>query len=67
MSKMRKIAFIGIGAAVLLTILAVIFGYPPAVAGVHALPFFMLLIIDSSRDRKKANANSNQTNQAEQK
>lgn len=51
MSKLRKIAFIGIGVAAVLTVLAVIFGYPPAVAGVHSLPFFMLLIIDSSRRR----------------
>lgn len=53
MSKMRKIALIGIGAAAVLTVLAVIFGYPPAVAGVHSLPFFMLLIIDSSRRKPK--------------
>jgi hypothetical protein len=48
---MRKIALIGIASAVALTILAVIFGYPAAVAGVHALPFCMLLIIDISRNK----------------
>jgi hypothetical protein len=51
MSKMRKVALIGIASAVALTILAVIFGYPAAVAGVHALPFCMLLIIDISRNK----------------
>jgi hypothetical protein len=51
MSKLRKIALIGIGAAVLATIIAVIFGFPPAVAGVHALPFCMMLIIDMSRKK----------------
>jgi hypothetical protein len=57
MSKMRKIALIGMGAATVLTILAVIFGFPPAVAGVHALPFAMLFIIDLSR--KKPDQSSN--------
>jgi hypothetical protein len=57
MSKMRKIALIGIAGAVVLTILAVIFGFPPAVAGVHALPFCMLLIIDISR-KKDPNQNT---------
>lgn len=66
MSKMRKIALIGIAAATVLTILAVIFGYPPAVAGVHALPFFMLLIIDSSR-RKPKNEDTENPNRAEEK
>lgn len=61
MSKMKKIALIGIGAATILTILAVIFGYPPAVAGVHALPFFMLLIIDSSRRKPKSGDSENST------
>jgi hypothetical protein len=51
MSKMRKVALIGMGAATVLTILAVIFGFPPAVAGVHALPFAMLFIIDLSRKK----------------
>jgi len=51
MTKMRKIALIGIASAVVLTILAVIFDYPAAVAGVHALPFCMLLIIDMSRNK----------------
>jgi hypothetical protein len=59
MSKLRKIALIGIGAAVVLTIIAIIAGYPPAVAGVHALPFCMLLIIDSSRNRKNKTENEN--------
>jgi hypothetical protein len=48
---MRKIALIGIASAVALTILAVMFDYPAAVAGVHALPFCMLLIIDISRNK----------------
>lgn len=48
---MRKVALIGIASAVVLTILAVIFGYPAAIAGVHALPFCMLLIIDISRNK----------------
>jgi fatty acid desaturase len=51
MSRLRKIALIGIGAAAVLTGLAVWFGFPPAVAGVHALPFCMLLIIDISRKK----------------
>lgn len=52
MTRMRKIALIGIAAAAVLTVLAVIFGFPPAVAGVHALPFCMLLIIDISRKKE---------------
>lgn len=51
MTRMRKVALIGIASAVALTVLAVIFDYPAAVAGVHALPFCMLLIIDISRNR----------------
>ncbi|CAN5758403.1 hypothetical protein BH11BAC7_BH11BAC7_29030 [soil metagenome] len=51
MTRMRKIALIGIASAVALTILAVINDYPAAVAGVHALPFCMLLIIDISRNK----------------
>lgn len=51
MTRMRKIALIGIASAAVLTVIAVIFGFPPAVAGVHALPFCMLLIIDISRKR----------------
>jgi hypothetical protein len=54
---MRKIALIGIASAAALTVLAVIFDYPAAVAGVHALPFCMLLIIDISRNKT---GNSNQ-------
>ena len=51
MSKLRKIALIGIGVAVLATIIALIFGFPPAAAGVHALPFCMMLITDISREK----------------
>lgn len=51
MSKMRKIALLGIGGAVVLTVLAVIFDFPPVIGGIHALPFCMLLIIDSSRKK----------------
>ena len=53
MTKLRKIALIGIASAFVLTILAVIYGFPPAVAGVHALPFCMLLIIDMSRKKEE--------------
>ncbi len=53
MTRMRKVALIGIASAAALTVLAVIFGYPPAVAGVHALPFCMLLIIDISRNKNQ--------------
>jgi len=55
MSKMRKVALIGIASAAVLTVVAVIFHFPPAVAGVHALPFCMLLIIDMSRKRTPKN------------
>ena len=46
---MRKVALIGMSAAIGLTVIAVIFGFPTAVAGVHAMPFAMLFIIDLSR------------------
>ena len=49
MTKIRKVALIGMSAAIGLTVIAVIFGFPPAVAGVHAMPFAMLFIIDLSR------------------
>lgn len=58
MTRLRKIAYIGIASAAVLTIVAVIFGFPPAVAGVHALPFFVLLMIDSSRSRQGPPPNS---------
>lgn len=48
---MRKVALIGMSAAIGLTIIAVIYGFPPAIAGVHALPFAMLFIIDLSRKK----------------
>ncbi|MBI3512336.1 MAG: hypothetical protein HY064_16870 [Bacteroidetes bacterium] len=61
---MRKIALIGIASAAALTVVAVIFGYPPAVAGVHALPFCLLLLLDSSRNRKKNSGNENTSAQS---
>jgi hypothetical protein len=61
MTKMRKIALIGIASAAVLTVLAVIFGFPPAVAGVHALPFCMLLIIDISRNKYENTGNEPDT------
>lgn len=59
MTRMRKIALIGIGAAAVLTVIAVVAGFPPAVAGVHALPFCMLLIVDLSRKREKSQEKEN--------
>lgn len=51
MTRMRKIALIGIASATVLMIIAIIAGFPPAVAGVHALPFVVLLLFDISRKR----------------
>jgi hypothetical protein len=59
MTRMRKIALIGIGVSFVLTIIAVYFGLPPAVAGVHALPFCMLLIIDISRKKENPPSTKN--------
>lgn len=55
MSRMRKIALIGIAVALVAAVVAKIFGYPPAIAGVHALPFCMLLLIDASRKKTPNN------------
>ena len=60
---MRKVALIGIGVSVVLTILAIFFGLPPAVAGVHALPFCMLLIIDISRKKPHHTSTKNNNNE----
>lgn len=60
MTRMRKVALIGIASAAVLTVIAVICGFPPAVAGVHAMPFCMLLLIDISR-KKNAPKDEQQT------
>ncbi|MCE2772276.1 MAG: hypothetical protein LW750_02375 [Bacteroidetes bacterium] len=51
MSKLRKIAFIGLGVVIVATIALKIAGIYPGIVAVHALPFCMLLIIDYSRNR----------------
>ena len=51
MSRMRKIAFIGIGVVVVATIIFKILNIYPGIVAVHALPFCMLLLIDISRKR----------------
>ncbi|TND09197.1 MAG: hypothetical protein FD123_1600 [Bacteroidetes bacterium] len=56
MTRLRKIALIGIASAAVLTVIAVLAGFPPAVAGVHALPFCMMLIVDISRKKKEHGA-----------
>jgi uncharacterized membrane protein YesL len=55
MSKLRKIALIGIGVVVIATIGLKIAGIYPGIVAVHALPFCMMLIIDLTR--KKMNKN----------
>jgi|GEM_PF-1094373 hypothetical protein len=55
MSKLRKIALIGIGVVVIATIGLKIAGIYPGIVAVHALPFCMMLIIDLTR--KKTNKN----------
>jgi len=53
MSKLRKIALIGIAVVVVATIALKIAGIYPGIVAVHALPFCMLLIIDISRKSEK--------------
>jgi uncharacterized membrane protein YesL len=55
MTKLRKIALIGIGVVVIATIGLKIAGIYPGIVAVHALPFCMMLIIDLTR--KKMNKN----------
>ena len=52
MSKLRKIALIGIGVVVLATIGLKIAGIYPGIVAVHALPFCMMLIIDFTRKKE---------------
>ena len=63
MSKLRKIALIGIAGGIVLTIIAVLCGFPAAVAGHIPLPFCMLLIIDLSRNRYEEKKNSDSADQ----
>lgn len=58
MSKLRKIALIGIGVVVLATIGLKIAGIYPGIVAVHALPFCMMLIIDLSRKKERKNEKS---------
>jgi hypothetical protein len=53
MSKLRKIALIGIAVVVLATIGLKIAGIYPGIVAVHALPFCMMLIIDITRKKEK--------------
>jgi hypothetical protein len=59
MSKLRKIALIGIAVVAVATIALKIAGIYPGIVAVHALPFCMLLIIDISRKRDRKNENQN--------
>lgn len=58
MSKLRKIALIGIAVVVVATIGLKIAGIYPGIVAVHALPFCMMLIIDLTRKRENKNEDS---------
>ncbi len=53
MSKLRKIALIGIGVVIIATIGFKIAGIYPGIVAVHALPFCMMLILDMTRKKEK--------------
>lgn len=53
MTKLRKIALIGIGVVLVATIGLKIAGIYPGIVAVHALPFCMMLIIDLTRKKEK--------------
>lgn len=55
MSRLRKIALIGIGVVAVATIALKIAGIYPGIVAVHALPFCMMLIIDFTRKKEKKN------------
>ncbi|MCU0433897.1 MAG: hypothetical protein MUC87_10625 [Bacteroidia bacterium] len=59
MSKMRKIAFGGIGVVIVASIALKIAGIHPGIVAVHALPFCMLLLIDITHKRSRQNSDEN--------
>lgn len=51
MSRMRKIALIGIAVVTVAAIILKIFNISPAIVAVHALPFCIILLIDITNKR----------------
>lgn len=66
MSKLRKIALIGIAVVAVATIALKIAGIYPGIVAVHALPFCMMLLIDITR-KKPAKQESNVETSGEKK